>query len=807
MRYNLFILVCFFLSLDLISQTSIELPIEVLGENLTIESREFDLENNGEVKDLYLLVNNFNSEGKVEIRFNNDQNWVSLTNSNTNSDIQGEAFGQIGGGYSTLKTYFNVRQENSITTLTPGARHTIHLRFNNENDDTSIGYRVVDFNIYNINGEAMINADDFEEVDPSLWEPIHDDPTSIEEGKVLWNTKNLTDNPKNPSVIKAKCASCHSVNGEDLKYFNYSNKSIIERSKFHGLTELESEKIASYIRDLAVQVPENGRPWNPPYQPGPGLDAKAASDWSAGAGLEWVLDSDKDMMPYIFQEGTSDVAMDAVFDIKGTLNIREIPIAIQFPDWNKWLPEIHPLDLMSNSAYESILTGIGGVRRSRSRGEYGYEVVKQKLEENGVAFYNDGNGEDLESLLYDLGSGVQDFLFKNWTKHTGNFPWTILESPGISQRPDGMMEEVFKRNLAKWNAVKHWEIIQKFDISGVQPFDVEYSEARQWPFNNWTVFAIAPHIVANRRGLSKFKGQADEVGLYESTAWYQLQMTLNSGMRIPDAVSAVDWSYNFDHVTKSGIETDHKEPLRLIQNLIKAYQQRDNLERTNGNDLVNKAAWNMREVSPWRLYSTAEGNTSIHETLDDYETGLWAKSASHLLKMFMDKTESLDEDNWIRSDDGDWHTIEERNYVPSNYSEEDCLFPNANGNCTDIQNAIEADAIFTVLPLLQSIDVSCNEVQRLRDWGELMWPLGDWTSFSSSCDLSAVDTDKVGSFQVYPNPVSGILNLSEKTAWELIDSMGRVMMKGVSEKIDFSNLNTSIYYLRTEFGIMKIIKK
>lgn len=74
---------------------------------------------------------------------------------------------------------------------------------------------------------------------------------------------------------------------------------------------------------------------------GPGLDSKPVTDWSAGAGLEAVLDSDSEMLPYMFPDGTSDAALEGIFDLKGTMNIREMPVAIQFPDWNDWLPEIH----------------------------------------------------------------------------------------------------------------------------------------------------------------------------------------------------------------------------------------------------------------------------------------------------------------------------------------------------------------------------------------------------------------------------------------------------------------------------------
>ena len=99
-------------------------------------------------------------------------------------------------------------------------------------------------------------------------------------------------------LIRAHCADCHARDGRDLKYFCFSNASIIARSRFHGLSELEGQQIASYIRSLPVPSP--GRPWNPPYQPGPGLDRQPVANWAAGAGLAWVLDDDSGTLPFIF---------------------------------------------------------------------------------------------------------------------------------------------------------------------------------------------------------------------------------------------------------------------------------------------------------------------------------------------------------------------------------------------------------------------------------------------------------------------------------------------------------------------------
>src|SRR5205085_3214352 len=120
--------------------------------------------------------------------------------------------------------------------------------------------------------------------------------------------------------IRARCADCHARDGRDLKYFGFSNESIIARSSFHGLSDLEGRQIASYIRSLPVPSP--GRPWNPPYQPGPGLDAQPVANWAAGAGLNWVADSDSAILPFIFAPSG---------DLAGQSGQDAIASA---PDWN-----------------------------------------------------------------------------------------------------------------------------------------------------------------------------------------------------------------------------------------------------------------------------------------------------------------------------------------------------------------------------------------------------------------------------------------------------------------------------------------
>src|SRR5215831_1872087 len=103
----------------------------------------------------------------------------------------------------------------------------------------------------------------------------------IQAGQEVWHTASLVASDlRNSPKIQATCADCHAHDGRDLKYFNVSNASISR----------------SPATSAACRFPASVRPWNPPYQPVPGLDARPISHWAAGAGLAWILDRDTDAL-------------------------------------------------------------------------------------------------------------------------------------------------------------------------------------------------------------------------------------------------------------------------------------------------------------------------------------------------------------------------------------------------------------------------------------------------------------------------------------------------------------------------------
>src|SRR5947208_2987777 len=287
----------------------------------------------------------------------NNSVWFSLNNDTVAIAEPGNRYGGIGGGFSTLTMTLAIPAD----VVVEGA-NTIRFRFN-KSDGVVSGFRVVAFNLLTGDSRKVLAPDTFTQDDPETWPVPLRDPDAVRAGQQLWQSAPLRASslPTAPQ-IRAHCSDCHAHDGRDLKYFGYSNASIVARSRFHGLSDLQGQQIASYIRARSVR--SLGRPWNPPYQPGPGLDAQPVANWAAGAGLSWTLDSDSATLPFIFA-ASDDVARRSATDglaasldwsaivplinrhafrPDGNLNPRQIPISLQLPDWNHWLPSVHPLD-------------------------------------------------------------------------------------------------------------------------------------------------------------------------------------------------------------------------------------------------------------------------------------------------------------------------------------------------------------------------------------------------------------------------------------------------------------------------------
>jgi hypothetical protein len=367
------------------------------------------------------------------------------------------------------------------------------------------------------------------------------DPESISKGRDLWHSAQLTANgSREAPPIRAHCSDCHTQDGRDLKYFNFSNASIIARSRFHGLSELQGQQIASYIRSLTL--PNPGRPWNPPYQPGPGLDTQPVANWAAGAGLSWVLGSDVDTLPFIFGENSrprrlsiTSITANA-FRPDGNLNPREIPIAMQLPDWNHWLPRVHPLDFRGAHFDTSTFSQL-------------YQA------------------SDYRKLI---STGNMGAFFDKWTKARGQFLTPHLASGSKSWTPE-VAEAFYAAQL--WQLVKTWEVMQKFNLEGrPQQFFGAIAEPRSWL--NSIPAKTAPAAVNIPDGRSGVGGSA-LTNEYFNSSWYEVQLLVNSGNHQHHGRRPMDWLYIVRSFLDLQQESDRPEPSRLLIAVIKAMQSTD----------------------------------------------------------------------------------------------------------------------------------------------------------------------------------------------------------------------------------------
>src|SRR5262249_8203535 len=124
------------------------------------------------------------------------------------------------------------------------------------------------------------------------------------------------------------------------KYFGWPPYVIEVAALGRGLSETQAADISKFILSNSTATPAKGRPWNPPYQPAPGLDSLSIGNWSAGGGLEWELTYDEDMKEWMVPGGS----YAQWFPTAGGINTREMPLNLPMPHWMQWIPSIHPKD-------------------------------------------------------------------------------------------------------------------------------------------------------------------------------------------------------------------------------------------------------------------------------------------------------------------------------------------------------------------------------------------------------------------------------------------------------------------------------
>lgn len=517
------------------SRPSILLPIELMppdGRGTTSVSVTVDLPslaNVGPTVTLRLRVHGIEFANAAGVAINGGSTVIISNRTFACSGLEA-TYGCLFKGLNTLW----ITRTISTSTLVEGPNQ--FLFDYGGSDGVNSGYRVLAISLLDGARELLPQAQ-FTNEDPANWTAPagYTAASDIAAGQVAWSTASLIDGANQPII--AKCASCHAQDGRDLKYFNYSNRSIVTRSRFHGLSETVGNQIAAYIRNLPTKAP--GRPWNPPYQPGPGLDSRDARDWSAGAGIDAVLASDQQILPYVAP--TKSVAD---FNPREVTNMRETPISLPLLDWNHWLPTIYPGDAFpaANFAGSQFWTDYVAFRAGLIAGNpRSYDAQMPRFERW------EGAQRTWINTLYPRGADVF------WSTPAG-------------------ARKVY--STSQWQSTKMWELMQEFDLERYCTTAYAGGESRCWP--NGIPFRSSPSILQIPRGAPGIDDGSPEGHDLISSMWYHLQVVLGTG-RQPICDHPVDWGYMWGFLsTMSKPPRNTPQAALLLLNMKKALQTSSN---------------------------------------------------------------------------------------------------------------------------------------------------------------------------------------------------------------------------------------
>jgi hypothetical protein len=670
------------------TSTAVVLPLEVIGAAGSVVTVQVSAPRGVNATRLYMQVNNLSYDNKASVQINNGA-WIPLTNAAVTVQGAAASYGGIGGGFDTIKLTVPIRSAVNGT-------NTIRFRFNNS-DGVSAGYRVLDFNLLDSSGTLLVDKSTYAQDDPTTWVAPDNNATDIAAGKTLWQSATLANSPLSPtSMLQSHCMDCHTANGSDLQRFNYSNYSIVARAQYHGLSQTQGLQIASYIRSLTATlgVPgPNCRPWNPPYQPGPGLDAGDVKNWTCGAGLGAVSDSDADTLKTLFPQNINAQAIAP----RGQLNAREIPISMQLPDWNHWVPRIHPKDAWGSYFTNSVLNK---EYNGEGTGNATYNV-RSRLSTGGTA-YSQGKTGSWDNDLYYWGVALGEQFSPS--------DWGSSGSQTVAQQ-----QKVYA--TYQWQLIKAWEIAQDFNLETNCPVNWKNAGATKVEARGWCgfwrfAFDVSPHALNFPEANSMFGNQTNYYT--KANQWYYMQLLLNPGNGGHNVHLPMDWQYAYGVLNVLGYFSGRQEPARNLVFMVKGAQEMDNgVGVTN----VNRG-WTNRDTSP-------------NDVWQGGQNGIWKGTALQVerdivtayMSNWVDVSNSFNLSTWQRIGAnpaaGEYgcgmsmRSLCAINWIPQP----------RNGNYVDFASVSARD-----IPLMRAEGINGTQLNRFATWLNAAYPAGGFAA-------------------------------------------------------------------------------
>ncbi|MGB0371756.1 MAG: LamG-like jellyroll fold domain-containing protein [Opitutales bacterium] len=802
----------------------LQLPIRINTWDGSPEIREISLPVSEPVDRIYLQVHGLRFGGQLSVRVN-DAAWTHVYNNSVELHPNERKHQGIGGIYSTIRLFL------PGDGLISGQSNRLYFRFNGI-DGFTTGLRIIDLDFLDADGASVMSENSISQENPAEWSgPYTPEDVGgaekIEAGRVLWGKRDLLfEDFLTKQPIRASCADCHFDDGSDLKYFNFANETIIARSRFHGLSEEQGKQIASYIRNIDLGLPAGmeapGRPWNPPFQPGPGTDpvdagnpnqlAEAGARWLAGRGLEAVKDSDEAVYEAVFTEGSGYSQIAEMMDTMATLSMREIPLTIQFPDWNQWLPRVAPVDIWPDDVL------LRDVRVSQ--GDENNEFVNPPIDLSRFSSPDIPLWQGPEDLFRTLesqleGNGKNNLANAGMLNRAfGDFTSGVVDHwYGVFRSSDKALDEIWQATLAnsslsydemraailKWRLVKATYLVRDFDLETLNDAATgDFSNANapyyapeplSFPSKNprGAAWALAPHISA--QNTSNLDEQEYRVGKANSNQWYLLQQVFNTGYRRSSNMNVpLDWAYVRLHLNAASDATGHDYSTATLFSQIKMAQSR----RMGVG--IKKSGFSMRTASPNFFFSKTDLRWDNYRKLNDLDPGLWNRFFEEYLYELLDVVGSYDinastgDPNAPFRDDDDRNTINTAGDLPR---------PWLSGNTFLRPDEDFLTNTYRILPFLMEQSINPAVLEDWINWLSFAFPKNaNWDN--PPLEISDPNSDGVIEFPTIPywdeliQPASNYLYLENfengsangyNGAFSLITHKDPVTRKRISEDV------------------------
>jgi hypothetical protein len=201
-----------------------------------------------------------------------------------------------------------------------------------------------------------------------------------------------------------------------------------------------------------------------------------------------------------------------------------------------------------------------------------------------------------------------------------------------------------------------------------------------------------------------FVTQDKMVGTYDSTAWYHLNLILNTGYR--DTMPS-HFIYTLNYIENLHLQSGESQSYRFWATMAKIRQL-----QTNGRYGLEDGL-DLRTAQPRYYYSDLRGKKSLRSDVGD---ALWR----NLMTAFID--DFVADAN--KATANDWDQASNNSSVQARVSQDFSATPNT-GFIFD-RGPIQGLNTYRLIPLLQEQGVRDATIQRLIDWSETTWPRGPW---------------------------------------------------------------------------------